>query len=143
MTAPLPSIRAAVDFLLPPRIEWPSSDPSPSGLGTYRPAMRIASLTLALSLTATVSCDDGGDDTCARGCTAAFRCLSGYCPFVTEFCGCCFWFCVPSEFGPAPWSKIGMFHLRQVFGSGHPALWAMPRASPPQGARGSSQLKKE
>ena len=87
--------------------------------------------------------DDGGDDTCARGCTAAFRCLSGYCPFVTEFCGCCFWFCVPSEFGPAPWSKIGMFHLRQVFGSGHPAFWAMPRASPPQGARGSSQLKKE
>ena len=86
---------------------------------------------------------EGRDGSCVRGCTKLFRCLSGYCPFVTEFCGCFFWFCVPSEFGPAPWSKIGMFHLRQVFGSGHPITWAMPTAKPPQGTRGASQLKKE
>ena len=33
-------------------------------------------------------------------------------------------------------SKLGMFHLRQVFGSGHPMTWILPRLKPPTGARG-------
>ena len=48
-------------------------------------------------------------------------------------CGLC-----RSAAGPAPWSKIGMAHLRQVFGGGHPVTWGMPRATPPPGARGAA-----
>ena len=59
------------------------------------------------------------------------------CPCFLEFCGCCFCCCLPGYgCGPAPWSRIGMFHLRQVFGSGHPVTWILPRVRPPPGARG-------
>jgi palmitoyltransferase len=69
--------------------------------------------------------DDGGDGGGCRGCVASalgaigLRCLVDWGGLV------------------APWSEDGMHHLRQVFGSAHPAWWLVPRASPPPGARGS------
>ena len=65
------------------------------------------------------------------------------CPWLLSAFGCCVCCFVPGACGPAPWSKVGMFHLRQVFGSGHPVTWILPRIKPPAGARGAAPYKSD
>jgi len=51
--------------------------------------------------------------------------------------------CVTGSAGPAPWSRIGAFHLRQVFGSGPVWAWGAPLAEPPAGARNGAGTNKK
>ena len=78
--------------------------------------------------------EEGDPGRLGRWCGAAANAAPGAADCVDwACCGLC-----RSAAGPAPWSKIGMFHLRQVFGGGHPVTWGMPRARPPPGARGAA-----
>ena len=51
--------------------------------------------------------------------------------------------CVVGSAGPAPWSRVGAFHLRQVFGSGPVWWWALPLTKPPAGARNGAGTSKK
>ena len=64
-------------------------------------------------------------------------------PVVRDSFDCLTCGCVTGSAGPAPWSRIGAFHLRQVFGSGPVWAWGAPLAEPPAGARNGAGTNKK
>ena len=64
-------------------------------------------------------------------------------PVVRDGFDCLTCGCVTGSAGPAPWSRIGAFHLRQVFGSGPVWAWGAPLAEPPAGARNGAGTNKK
>ena len=67
-----------------------------------------------------------------RGCPRMYDC------FEAVTCGC-----VSGSAGPVPWSRVGAFHLRQVFGSGPVAWLGAPLTNPPVGARNGAGTGKK
>lgn len=67
--------------------------------------------------------------------------LTSYPPVVADCLDCVSCGCITGSAGPAPWSKIGLFHLRQVFGNGKVLFWGAPLWKPPIGAWGSTSKK--
>ena len=70
--------------------------------------------------------------------------LERSCPPVLHDCSDCVTCgCVTGSAGPLPWSRVGAFHLRQVFGSGPVRFWGAPLVKPPVGARNGARTSKK
>ena len=66
------------------------------------------------------------------------------CPPVLHDCfDCVTCGCVTGSAGPLPWSRVGAFHLRQVFGSGPVRFWGAPLVKPTLGARNGAKTSKK
>jgi hypothetical protein len=72
-----------------------------------------------------------------------FKTIERSCPVVFDCLDCVTCGCVTGSAGQPPWSKIGTFHLRTVFGSGPVVWWGVPLWVAPIGARNGGRFGKK